>query len=495
MIPHPTAGTDLRARAEAAIAGSRAQEDPDYPLFHVAPPVGRLNDPNGLVLRDGVHHVFYQFSPFHPQRQVFWGHASSADLTSWRQHGVALVPDAWYDRNGAYSGSALPREDGVDFYYTGNVRSEQGERESYQCLMTSSDLETFTKAPANPLLAGPPPGYTAHLRDPQVAIEADGSYRMCVGAQRVDETGCVLVYRSSDRLSWTLAGELAFPDAAGGFDAFGYMWECPNLIRVPDADGVRVHDVLILSPQGIPAQREGFENIFACGYLVGHLEGTALRGATTLHELDRGFEFYAPQVFAGTSPDSPPLLMAWLGNASEDDQPSAERGWVHALSVARELVIVEGRLQQRPRLALDAAMQAPPGLPEVLTDAEVAVAGLAGSRAFRLAFAADASDADSWRLRLGDRARHVDLTFAAGRLTVDRSTTLYPHGGSRVVRLPAGAGRLDVEVIHDRSVTEVFLGGGALAFSLRSYLDGAAGASLAASGSLAVASVTAHRFD
>ncbi|MFZ2427065.1 MAG: GH32 C-terminal domain-containing protein, partial [Propioniciclava sp.] len=75
------------------------------------------------------------------------------------------------------------------------------------------------------------------------------------------------------------------------------------------------------------------------------------------------------------------------------------------------------------------------------------------------------------------------------------STTLYPHGGSRVVRLPAGAGRLDVEVIHDRSVTEVFLGGGALAFSLRSYLDGAAGASLAASGSLAVASVTAHRFD
>ena len=40
---------DFLASALAAEASSRAPQDPDYPLFHVAPPVGRLNDPNGLI--------------------------------------------------------------------------------------------------------------------------------------------------------------------------------------------------------------------------------------------------------------------------------------------------------------------------------------------------------------------------------------------------------------------------------------------------------------
>ena len=143
MIEHQGEGVDLRAKVADAIAASLAREDPDYPLFHIAPPVGRLNDPNGLVLREGRYHAFYQFSPFHPQRQVFWGHASSADLTTWQPHPVAVLPDAWYDRNGVYSGSALPLEDAVEFYYTGNVRNEQDERESYQCLVSSPDLVTF----------------------------------------------------------------------------------------------------------------------------------------------------------------------------------------------------------------------------------------------------------------------------------------------------------------------------------------------------------------
>ena len=34
-------------------------------------------------------------------------------------------------------------------------------------------------------------------------------------------------------------------------------------------------------------------------YIVGHLVGTEMRGCDgTFSELDRGFEFYAPQVFA-----------------------------------------------------------------------------------------------------------------------------------------------------------------------------------------------------
>ena len=31
--------------------------------FHAAPPVGWLNDPNGLCQYQGVYHAFYQYSP------------------------------------------------------------------------------------------------------------------------------------------------------------------------------------------------------------------------------------------------------------------------------------------------------------------------------------------------------------------------------------------------------------------------------------------------
>ena len=89
---------DLSALAKDAVAASRAASDPDYPVFHVAPPVGRLNDPNGLLVDGGTYHVFYQFTPLHPHRKlVYWGHASSTDLACWEHHAPAVVPDSPYD--------------------------------------------------------------------------------------------------------------------------------------------------------------------------------------------------------------------------------------------------------------------------------------------------------------------------------------------------------------------------------------------------------------
>lgn len=45
-------------------------------------------------------------------------------------------------------------------HYTGNVKDDQGRRESYQCAVTTTDFETFAKLDANPLISGPPLGYT-----------------------------------------------------------------------------------------------------------------------------------------------------------------------------------------------------------------------------------------------------------------------------------------------------------------------------------------------
>lgn len=474
-------GEDLKALAQEAIESSKAQQDPDYPLFHVAPPVGRLNDPNGLIIRDGTYHAFYQFSPFHGKRKlVYWGHSTSTDLTHWQHQEPAIIPDSWYDRNGAYSGNAISYNGTVYLNYTGNVRPSEDERDTHQCVVTSTDMLTFTKSPRNPLIPEPPQGYTRHVRDPQVWQDHDGTFRMCLGAQRENLTGAALLYRSQDLVSWEYEGELQFPDAPEVYREFGYMWECPSLVRVPDATGETVHDVLVFCPQGISPDDEGYENIFPACYVVGQLHGNELRNTGQFREIDRGFEFYAPQVFAREPGETGPTLMsAWVGNASEDDQPSMEHNWVHTLSVARQIVIHDGVLMQTPVLNLDQAtdfiQHAPEGLPQQISAGTTAVAALDGVRSFAAKFTVTTpADAKPWTVRLGSSSRYVDLTFTATHMVVDRSTTRYPHGNRRHVTLPssvAGAQSLTLEVLHDRSVTEIFVGDGAMTFTLRSYLD------------------------
>ncbi|MFT4295931.1 MAG: glycoside hydrolase family 32 protein [Micropruina sp.] len=485
---------DLIDEALAAIAASRSQLDPDYPRFHLAPPVGRLNDPNGLVIVDGVYHAFYQFGPFFPGRkQIYWGHASSSDLVTWRSHAPAIAPSDWYDRSGAYSGGATIHDGRLWLHYTGNVKSG-GRRESYQCAAISDDLVRFAKHPANPLISGSPPGYTAHLRDPQVLVDDQG-FRMLLGAQRADETGCILSYRSADLVRWDFEGELSFPGSAGRYDAFGYMWECPNLLRVPDEDTGELRDVLIFCPQGLAPAGDSFRNIFPCGYLVGRLDGTAFHVQGEFRELDRGFEFYAPQAFR--RPDdadaAAPVLLGWLGNASEDNQPSlADHGWVHTMTFPRRLTLRDGVLLQRPPAEAVAAIG--PGRElalsgTALADASSTLPELAGADAFALTLELDQSDAEEWGLTIATRpGSELLLGFRRGRLTVDRSATRYPHGERRSLAIPDST-RIRIELIHDRSITELFVADGQTAFSLRSYLDaGERQVALQASGTLRVLS-------
>ncbi|MBW3070269.1 MULTISPECIES: glycoside hydrolase family 32 protein [unclassified Actinomyces] len=484
---------DLRAAALEATDRSHATADPDYPVVHLAPPVGRLNDPNGLLVDSGTYHAFYQFSPFHPHRKlVYWGHASSRDLLHWKHHDPAIIPDSYYDLSGAYSGGAVvlegeelagaPAGVGYQFFYTGNLKDPvTDERTASQCLVTSTDLQRFDKWPDNPLLPDHPDGYTAHYRDPQVWRDPDvpGSFRMLLGVQREDLTGAALLYRSEDLRSWRLEGELSFPDADGAFDRFGYMWECPGLVRLTDELTGQVRDVLIWCPQGIEPDAEGYENIFPCVYTVGRLEGTELRECDgTFAEVDRGFEFYAPQVFARRpSEPGPVLLTGWAGNASEDDQPSiGTGGWVHALTVPRVLTLRGGRLLQRPAVPLpdDAAVLSAAG--ERL-GGTTSIPELDGHRSWRLRVQADATH--RWGLRIGDERCYVTITMESrdgdARLVVDRSHSRYTqHGQVRTVTVPRGT-RPCLEVLHDRSVTEVFVGDGEIAFTLRSFVEPTAG--------------------
>ncbi|MDQ1074182.1 MULTISPECIES: GH32 C-terminal domain-containing protein [Microbacterium] len=453
---------------------ARTLTDPDAPSFHLSAPYGRINDPNGLIVVDGVAHAFYQWGPSFPDRAgIGWGHASSSDLIRWTHHGMAFEPDADYDRDGCYSGSAIAADTGADFLYTGNVKHPDGTREAHQVHVHTDDFVTFTKNVDGPVVpdAARPPGYTAHFRDPMVYACDGGRLRMCIGVQRTDETGAVLLYSAESAAGpWRFDGELA----VGGLDAAsaGYMWECPNIFRLTDEETGIEHDVLVICPQGAtdPAINP-FGVADVCGYVVGRLDGTHLRDTTGFRLLDAGFEFYAPQVFAGRDTTRDALLLSWAGMPAEDDQPSRAHDWVHTLSAPRRLTLRGGVLHQAPAVdRADFGVTIPLDSAALEADESLALPVPGDARTSWLTLRVRIADGAQARLRIGPDAAPLTVDLDADALTVDRSATRYVDGGARrEVALPAPAGAVrTIDLLIDRSVVEVIVDG-TVAFTARAF--------------------------
>jgi len=59
--------------------------DHHFPRYHVRPPTGFVNDPNGpFVGSDGLHLYFQYRAATDGTTPVMWGHASSSDYVHWR---------------------------------------------------------------------------------------------------------------------------------------------------------------------------------------------------------------------------------------------------------------------------------------------------------------------------------------------------------------------------------------------------------------------------
>ncbi len=94
--------TTSHVQAAAPATGSAAHL---RPTAHFAARDTWLNDPNGLLHHDGVYHLFFQTNPHGSTwGHMSWGHATSTDLVTWREHPVALQHT---DEEQIFSGSAV----------------------------------------------------------------------------------------------------------------------------------------------------------------------------------------------------------------------------------------------------------------------------------------------------------------------------------------------------------------------------------------------------
>lgn len=312
--------------------------------YHIMAPIGWINDPNGLCEFNGKYHCYYQYSPLTPMGGLkFWGHSVSNDLVNWEDKGVALYPDIDEDRDGVYSGSAFVKNDTIYFFYTGNVKYK-GEydyiltgREQNVILVTSKDGINFSEKRVVLKNSDFPKDMSLHVRDPKV-WEEDGVYYMVLGARTTDNKGCILLYKSDNLYNWEF---VSVP--SGKQDNMGYMWECPDIFKLDN------NDILMFSPQGIDPKGYKYNNIYQCGYAKGKFNDDKKEFKfDEFIEIDRGFDFYAPQTFEDYKGRR--IVIGWMGvpDAIEHKNPTINNFWQHQLTIPRELVLKNNKLYQLP---------------------------------------------------------------------------------------------------------------------------------------------------
>ncbi|WP_027636725.1 sucrose-6-phosphate hydrolase [Clostridium butyricum] len=304
---------------------------------HIEMPFGLVNDPNGLSYFNGKYHIFYQWNPFGCEHKTkHWALVKTTDFVNFTKPEIILKPEGWFDKNGCYSGGAYVKDDTLKLFYTGNVKNEKDERESYQCIVDYNKDGSFEKR--GPIIPKQPDGYTAHFRDPMIFVN-EGIYYMVLGVQRENLTGAALIYKSDDIEKWELVGELETD-----MKEFGYMWECPNIIKVNDD-----RYAFLFSPQGLEAEEFKNQNIYQSGYVIGNLDFKVpqLKNHSEFKEIDMGFDFYAPQVFTHNDKN---IMIGWVGMPDKDSEyPSGENGgWMFPLTLPRVLEYKDNVLYQKP---------------------------------------------------------------------------------------------------------------------------------------------------
>lgn len=439
--------------------------------FHLMPPVGWMNDPNGLCFYKGLYHVFFQYAPSGPcAYERFWGHYTSPDCLHWKYEGIAIKSDCAWDANGAFSGCAFTGDNMLELFYTGNVEEEgdydyifagRGANVIYLC---SEDGIHFGEKELLLTNKDYPEDYTCHVRDPKVWKE-DNAYHMLLGGRKKDDTGAILHYISKDKKQWEFEGEVT---SEGDF---GFMWECPDTFML---DG---QQVLMCCPQGVTREEFRYQNPHQAGYWIVADNPAKLLCINEFHELDKGFDFYAPQTFP--APDGRRILYGWGGVSEMDKEycniPIIEEGWQHSLTVPRELKLVNGVIRQWPIKELETLRYDVQELKDGVTTVD------ANAFDLEIVYAKDSTFKGKLHPEETDK-KPVDECREAGK-TVQLSEDillswecgvftlqfLNESGCGRTVRKAQIAKLRNIRILKDVSMLEIYMNDGEYVFTTRYF--------------------------
>ncbi len=403
--------------------------------FHLEMPKGLVNDPNGLCYHQGKYQIFFQWNPFGCEhKHKHWAYTQTTDFINYTKPQIALAPIDKFDKDGCYSGSARNKNNKLEIIYTANLKDEQNIRYPRQVLVKQNDDGEFIKEKI--IIDTVPEGYTTHFRDPYIFAKNNRSF-IILGAQRENLTGCALIYEEIDE-NWIFRGELKTE-----LTDFGYMWECPNLFTIDDKD------ILVFCPQGLKAQKYQYQNLYQAGYLIGQFNPDTLEFTHgEFHEFDMGFDFYAPQVLVH---ENRHILIGWVGMPDKlQDYPTIDDGWVHSLTLPRELILKNDKLYQRPISELNELNQN--------TTTKINTDKISLSANKKLEISIPLKDISNWQGKLKFNDEYILLTYDKNTsvFTIDRNQLKLGGKGIRQFLVKA-QDELNLSVYIDNSIIELYL--------------------------------------
>ncbi len=302
--------------------------------YHMTPPVGWMNDPNGLVYFGDKYHLYFQFNPYAAQPgTMYWGHFTSDDLITYKNCGVAVAPDDNF--SSIFSGGAIERDGEINALYTLHTERD-GEKSEEVYKAVSANGQIFSagrKVFENEEL--PENISRTDFRDPCPVKIGDKYYVFIGGKDTLKNSGVIIVLCGAD------LDKLKYGFSLGPFYELGDMGECPSYFKV---DG---KDVLICSGCHVPARGNDFKNENSSVFVVGEIDFE--HGAMSvdfIKEIDKGDTFYAPQFIRGIDK---PVMIGWLEMWGKP-YPTKElnHGWVGAFSIPRQLTYRNGDIFQNP---------------------------------------------------------------------------------------------------------------------------------------------------
>ena len=276
----------------------------DYyrPSYHFTPLYGWMNDPNGMVYKDGEYHLYFQYNPYGSKwGNMHWGHAVSKDLIHWQHLDPAIARDPV---GHIFSGSSVIDKkntagygkDAIIAIYTNNSTNH----DEVQCMAYSTDNgRTFTKYEGNPVLT--PFDGLKDFRDPKVFWYEKGKcWYMIVSADKE-----MRLYKSKNLKKWDYVS--AFGEGMGQQPC---QYECPDFFQLPvNGDKKNMKWVMIMNIN--PGCMFGGS---ATEYFVGDFDGKTFTCQDSQESkwLDYGKDHYATVTFSNTGDRV--LAMTWMSN-------------------------------------------------------------------------------------------------------------------------------------------------------------------------------------
>lgn len=305
------------------------------PSYHFSPLYGWMNDPNGMVYKDGEYHLFYQHNPYGSTwGNMNWGHAISKDLINWEHRPEAITPDAF---GTIFSGSAVVDHNNTAGFGAGAIiaiYTQSGDRQVQSIAYSNDNGRTFTKYENNPVLVSE----AADFRDPKVFWHKDSQRWVMVLA-----VGQEMQFFTSPNLK-----DWEFQSSFGnGHGAHGGVWECPDLFELPvEGTGEKKWVLLCNLNPGGPFGGS------ATQYFTGTFDGKKFvnESPSKTKWMDWGKDHYATVTWSD-APDNRRIAIAWMSNWQyANDVPTSQYRSPSSITRDLSLFSVDGEtyLQSAP---------------------------------------------------------------------------------------------------------------------------------------------------